>query len=633
MFFVNLFYGQQKLNLADKYFNEMAYVDAVKLYEEYAQNNSDLSIETIMNIADSYYFLNDTRNALIWYQKLYDIQGQSLPDLYVLRYTQSLRGNRDYDKANLITKEFLRKKSDNSEVKHFMNNQMRIDSLSKSEPQYKISILDINTPNSDFGATFYGNKLVYSSTKSVGDVNKKIYSWNQQPFLSMFVADRNLSDGSLINEQPFLNELASKYHDATITFSNDLKTFYYTTNTLKGNKLKNDRKGTNNFQIIKAQLDNDKMSKSESMFFNSLNYSVGHPSLSADGKLFFFVSDMPGGYGETDIYMAEVFPDGTMNSPVNLGPKINTIGREMFPFYKDGVLYFSSEGHYGYGGLDVFESNYFGKKFSEPKNLGEPINSNKDDFSFITDSESKYGYFSSNRAGGKGDDDIYFYRKKDPPCIQTVMGKVLNTKSKIAIEGASIKLYDLFNEFKFEVFTNDKGEFEMKIPCKGAYKLFATKPNYSSQEKEISTGEKNGEVITVDFNLGSLEDFVVKDNGNEKIDINPIFFNYDKWDITPQAATELDKVVFVMTSFPKVKIRIESHTDSRGKDLYNLKLSDNRAKSTQKYIISKGISSDRIESAVGFGETRLKNKCKNGVKCNEDEHFVNRRSDFIIVEK
>lgn len=633
MFFVTLFYGQQKLNLADKFFNEMAYVDAVKLYEEYAQNNSDLSIETITNIADSYYYLNDTRNALTWYQKLYDLQGQSLSDLYILRYTQSLRGARDYDKANSITKEFLRKKSDNSEIKHFMNNQIRLDSLSKSEPQYQISNLDVNTPNSDFGAAFYGNKLVYSSTKSVGDVNKKIYSWNQQPFLSMFVADRSLSNESLINEQPFLNELASKYHDATITFSKDLKTFYYTTNTLKGNKLKNDRKGTNNFQIIKAQLDNDKMSKSESMFFNSLNYSVGHPSLSSDGKLFFFVSDMPGGYGETDIYMAEVYPDGTMNSPVNLGPKINTIGREMFPFYNDGVLYFSSEGHYGFGGLDVFESKYVDKKFSEPKNLGEPINSNRDDFSFITDPEFKYGYFSSNRAGGKGDDDIYFFRKKEPACMQTVMGRVLNTKSKIAIEGVSVKLYDSFNEFKFEVISNDKGEYEMKVPCKGSYKLFATKPNYSSQEKEITLGDKNGEVVKIDFELGSLEDYVVKDNGNEKIDINPIFFNYDKWDITSQAATELDRVVFVMTSFPKVKIRIESHTDSRGKDLYNLKLSDNRAKSTQTYILSKGISPDRIESAVGFGETRLKNKCKNGVKCTEEEHFVNRRSDFIIIEK
>jgi outer membrane protein OmpA-like peptidoglycan-associated protein len=261
------------------------------------------------------------------------------------------------------------------------------------------------------------------------------------------------------------------------------------------------------------------------------------------------------------------------------------------------------------------------------------VNSNKDDFSFIMDPKGKYGYFSSNRDTGKGDDDIYYYTKKEAECNQTVTGKVINTKSKLAIDEVSIKVLDSFGDLKFEYFTDANGKFEFLLPCIGNYKLVASKPNFSTQEKEIKIGDKDGEIVTVDFELAKLDDYVVKDNGNEKIDINPIFFNYDKWDITPQAAVELDKVVYVMTNFPKVKIRIESHTDSRGKDLYNLKLSDNRAKSTQTYILSKGISADRIESAVGFGETRLRNKCKNGVKCSEEEHFVNRRSDFIVIEK
>ncbi|HKX87009.1 MAG TPA: OmpA family protein [Flavobacterium sp.] len=631
--FTSIFYGQQKLKTATEMFNEMSYVEASKLYEDYVEKNSDLSTETITNIADTYYNLNDMRKALAWYQKLYDIQGQSLPDLYMLRYTQALRGVRDYDKANAVTKEALRKKGDNAQIKYFTQNQRHLDSLAKKNPLFEIRNLNSNSPNSDFGATFYGNKLVYSSAKQGGTTDKKIYSWNEQPYLTMYVADRNSADGSLFNEQPFLSEIASKYHDATITFSNDLKTFYYTTNTLKGNRLKNDKKGTNNFQILKASIDNDKATKGEKLFFNSLDYSVGHPALSPDGKLLFFVSDMPGGYGETDIYVVEVFAGGTMNSPRNLGPKINTIGREMFPFYSDGKLYFSSEGHYGFGGLDIFESKHNGNDFSNPKNLGEPVNSNKDDFSFIMDPKGKYGYFSSNRDTGKGDDDIYYYTKKEAECNQTVTGKVINTKSKLAIDEVSIKVLDSFGDLKYEYFTDANGKFEFLLPCIGNYKLVASKPNFSTQEKEIKIGDKDGEIVTVDFELAKLDDYVVKDNGNEKIDINPIFFNYDKWDITPQAAVELDKVVYVMTNFPKVKIRIESHTDSRGKDLYNLKLSDNRAKSTQTYILSKGISADRIESAVGFGETRLRNKCKNGVKCSEEDHFVNRRSDFIVIEK
>lgn len=624
-------FGQQKLKAADKLFKSMSYVEAAKLYEAYLEKNTSPSIETITNVADTYYFINDMRKALPWYQKLYEIQGQNVSDLYLLRYTQSLRGVRDYDKANAIVKEHLKKKADNGQVKRFTNAQNHLDSLAKKESLYEIRNLEINTPNSDFGNTYFGNKLVFSSSNDAGAT--KLYSWNQQPFLSMYVAERNLSNGSLFNQKLFLDEVNSTYHDATITFASDLKTFYYTTNTLNKKKLKNDASGTNNFQIIKAWLENGKVTKTEKLFFNSLDYSVGHPALSPDGKWLFFVSDMPGGIGETDIYVCEVFEDGKLNSPVNLGPKINTVGREMFPYYSNGMLYFSSEGHYGFGGLDVFESKHNGKDFSNPKNLGEPINSNKDDFSYIIDSELKTGYFSSNRDMGKGDDDIYYFTKKSPECNQIVQGTVKNSKTQINIEGATVKVYDGFGDLVNEFVTTSDGKFEFVLPCNGSYKVDVSKPNHTSEKKEVATLDKNGDIIRLDFKLNNLEDFVVKDNGNEKIDINPIFFNYDKWDITPQAATELDKVVFVMNNFPNVTIRIESHTDSRGKDLYNLTLSDKRAKATQAYIISKGIAADRIESAVGFGESRLRNKCSNGVKCTEDEHFVNRRSDFIIVTK
>ncbi len=631
--FASIAFGQQKLKAADKMFKSMSYMEAAQLYEEYLEKNETPSTETITNIADTYYFINDMRKALPWYQKLYEIQGENMSDLYVLRYSQSMRGVRDYDKANSLVKEHLKRKAVNGQVKQFTNNLNHLDSLAKKESLYEIRNLEVNSPNSDFGTTYYGDKMIYSSSNEDGAT--KLYSWNQQPFLSLYVAEKNLSNGSLFNQKLFLDEVNSNYHDATLTFSSDLKTFYYTTNTLNKKKLKNDASGTNNFQIIKAWLEDGKVTKTEKLFFNSLDYSVGHPSLSADGKWLFFVSDMPGGLGETDIYVCEVFEDGKLNSPKNLGPKINSVGREMFPYYSNGVLYFSSEGHYGFGGLDVFESKFNGKDFSYPKNLGEPVNSNKDDFSYIIDSELKTGYFSSNREMGKGDDDIYYFTKKVPACNQIVNGTVKNSKTQINIEGATVKVFDEFGDVVNEFTTTADGKFEFELPCNGSYKVEAAKPNHTSEKKEIATLDKHGDIITLDFKLTSLDDLVVKDKvtGDEKVDINPIFFNYDKWDITSQAATELDKVVFVMNNFPKVKIRIESHTDSRGKDLYNLTLSDKRAKSTQAYILSKGITAERIESAVGFGETRLRNKCSNGVKCTEDEHFANRRSDFIIVDK
>lgn len=627
--------AQVKLKRANLLFKEMKYVEAAKTYEEYLANEPNPSTETVTNIADTYYFLENPRKALSWYQKLYELQGQTLSDQYFIRYTQCLRGVRDYDKANEITKETLRKKGDQKEIKHFMNQKKYNDSLASKPSLYTIRSVEVNSPKSDFGTTFFGNKLVYASSKDTTKFHEKLYAWNKQPFLELYVADRNITTGGLFNEQPFLPEIRSQYHDATVTFSPDLKTVYYTTNTLKGKRLEKDKSGINNFQILKGTLEDGKVIKKENMFFNSLEYSVGHPALSPDGKWLFFVSDMPGGYGETDIYVAEVFSDGNLNSPQNLGPTINTPGREMFPYYVKGKLYFSSDGHYGYGGLDVFESKHYGKlNFSEPKNLGEPINSNKDDFSYIIDPDFKYGYFSSNRETGKGDDDIYYFTKAKAPCDQLVSGKVVNSKSKLNLENAIVKVFDSFGDLRLETKTNTDGTYQVTIPCGLTYKFEASKPNFSTQEKQVmSAAENPTEIKDVDFELSGLEEFTVKDGKNEKIDINPIFFEYDKWDITPQAIVELDKVVYVMNTFPKIKIRIESHTDSRGKDNYNLVLSDRRAKSTQMYILSKGIEASRIESAIGYGEKYLKNRCSNGVKCSEEEHFVNRRSDFIITEK
>ncbi len=636
MFCLTISYAQQKLKNADKLFKEMQYVDAAKTYEEYLENEPNPSIEAVTHIADTYYFLDNPRKALTWYQKLYELQGQTLTDTYFIRYTQSLRGVRDYDKANEITKEFLRKKGDEKQISHFMLQRRYNDSLASKPSLFKIKPVAVNSPKADFGTTFYGNQLVYASSKDTTKYREKLYSWNQQPFLELYVADRNISTGELFNELPFLPEIRSQYHDATVTFTPDLKTVYYTTNILKkNNKLLNDKGGINNFQILKATIEEGKTTKPEKLFFNSTDYSVGHPALSPDGKWLFFVSDMPGGYGETDIYVVEVFADGNFNSPQNLGPTINTAGREMFPFYLNGNLYFSSDGHYGYGGLDILESKHSGKlNFSEPKNIGEPVNSNKDDFSYIIDPELKYGYFSSNRETGKGDDDIYYFTKDKAPCDQIVSGKVINSKLKSGLEDATVKVFDSFGDYITEVTTVADGKYQVTVPCDRNYRFVASKPNYTSQEKAVMTGGKNQDQIKdIDFELSNFEDFTIKEGKNEKIDINPIFFEYDKWNITPQAIVELDKVVYVMNAFPNVKIRIESHTDSRGKDAYNMILSDNRAKSTQTYILSKGIDPSRIESAIGYGEKRLKNKCSNGVKCSEEEHFKNRRSDFIITQK
>lgn len=627
----------QKTNLkkADALFRNYSYTDASKAYEEILQNVKSPSAQTLKNAADSYYFISDARNALKWYRKLYEAQGNNLTDIYYLRYIQSMKAVMDYEEADRVTKEYLDKKGDQKEINRYVAQKKQLDSLAKAKPLYQIKNLDINTSKSDFGTTFFQEKIVFTSARDTTKFSEKLYTWNNQPFLNLYVSERNPADGSLFNESLFLPNVMSKYHEATATFDASGKTIYYTTNILKKNKLVVDGNKINNFQIVRGSVVDNKLENPQNVFFNSEDYSVGHPCLSDDGQWLFFASDMPGGFGETDLYVVKIADDGTMSTPLNLGPKINTIGNDLFPYYRNGMLYFSSDGHYGLGDLDVYESKFFADgTFSTPRNLGAPINSNKDDFTYIVDKSDSYGYVSSNRTGGKGDDDIYSFVKGKPVCSQSISGMAIDRKSKLPLPDVTIMAYNFFKEVLGEAKTNYEGKYAIVVPCNKVVKMIAAKQNYSSDDKTVETTKENeGEIPNVNFELSNYDDLVVKKKGVEKVDVNPIYFDYDKYDITPLAIEELAKVVFIMQKFPNIRIKIESHTDSRGKDTYNLKLSDNRAKSTRDYIISQGIDASRIESAIGYGESRLINKCKNGVKCTEEEHLLNRRSDFIIIQK
>ena len=636
LLYISSGFAQQKLKKADRLFADYAYVDAAKAYEEYLEENTNPGTQTIMNIADTYYHIHNYKKALKWYAKLNTTLGDGMDDLYFNRYIQTLRAQKDYKKADELFKKRLELKGNKKLIDRFISQKKFLDSLNALPSLYTIRNLQSNSDKSDFGATFYGSQVVFSSSRDTTRYGEKVYTWNNQPFLELYVADRNSRDGSFFNEQKFMESEQIRYHNATIAFMPDLKSAYYAANHVKPNeKLITDKKGTGYFEIIQGTIEDNNFSKTQKLSINSKDYSVGHPAVSSDGKWLFFVSDMPGGYGETDIYVSQIFEDGSVGDPKNLGDKINTSGREMFPFINDSILYFASDGHYGLGGLDVFESRLVKEnEFSEPKNLGIPINSNRDDFSYIIDKEKTYGYFSSNREGGKGDDDIYYFTKQEPVCRQLVSGKVINHKYQIPINEADIKVYDEFGDVLSSVKTKEDGTYIIEVSCNSKIKIEASKPNHTTADKELQISKKpNAETKDVNFELDNYEDLVRKEGDIEKVDINPIYFDFDKYDITPQAVTELDKVVYVMQKFPGVVIKIESHTDSRGKDEYNIILSENRAKATYGYIVSKGIDPDRIESVKGYGETMLTNKCSNGVKCTEEEHQQNRRSDFIVVKK
>ena len=325
-------FAQTNLKKADALFRNYAYVDASKAYEEILQNIKSPTAQTLKNAADSYYFISDARNALKWYKKLYEVQGNNLTDIYYLRYIQSLKGVMDYDEADKMTKEYLSKKGDQNEINKYVAQKKQMDSLSRAKSLYTIKNLDINTSKSDFGATFFQDRIVFTSARDTTKFSEKLYTWNNQPFLNLYVSERNPADGSLFNETVFLPNVMTKYHEATASFDSGGKTIYYSTNIVKKNKLVIDETKTNNFQIVKGDIVNNKLENPQKVFFDSDDYSVGHPSLSEDGQWLFFASDMPGGYGETDLYYVKIAADGTMSSPVNLGQRLIQLEMIFFRF-------------------------------------------------------------------------------------------------------------------------------------------------------------------------------------------------------------------------------------------------------------------------------------------------------------
>jgi outer membrane protein OmpA-like peptidoglycan-associated protein/tetratricopeptide (TPR) repeat protein len=628
--------GQPVLKRADRLYDAMAYTEAAAEYEKYLSGKENPDTNVLLRAAEAHYHIGNTAKALSYFDKAFSRQAVVFKPEMFLHYIDVLRVQGNYTKADqLLWKEY----TDNNRadvLQKLISQKVYLDSLNKTEPKFKVTNLDSNTAVADFGTVFYKDKVVYASAKDSLRDGAKTYAWNEQPYLELYVASRN-ADGSFKDEKKFLKNAQTGYHNAAVAFSPINKIMFVSVNNVgKKDKLKNSKDGSNTIQLVYGKVEGETLINKKPAPFNSPDYNVGQPAVSTDGNWLLFVSDMPGGYGGTDIYRAPIFNDGRIGKPINMGETINTKGDEMFPFATADALYFSSNGHYGLGGLDVFvsrmEADWFthpenttGETFTMPKNLGMPINSNRDDFGYILSDDGKYGYLSSNRAGGKGDDDIYYF-EKDDKCGRVIAGTVTNPKSGQPVEGVEIKAQA--DGITYQDISKADGSYSITIPCNAEVTVLeATKPGYVTGKMPLDSKSR------ADLDLIAYKDLVKQRGDIELIDINPIYFDFDQYYITPQAAAELDKVVFVMESFPEVIIKIESHTDSRGKDDYNLRLSDDRAKSTYSYIVSKGIDLKRIESVHGYGETRLLNKCSNGVECTEEEHQLNRRSDFIIVKK
>ncbi len=525
--------------------------------------------------------------------------------------------------------------------------------------RYSIKHLnECNDELSNFGTTFYGDsQMIYSSPTKLNKTIRNIWDPNQQPFLELYLADI-AEDGELVNRIKINSSVNTKYHESNVAFTNDMKTVYFSRDKYYKKSLSKDKEGVTHIAMYKADVISPGVWENiEEMPFNSSEYCVGHPTLSTDNKTLYFSSELR---GSDDIYRIAIKDDGTYGEPINLGSKVNTKGSERFPFMgEDNMLYFSSDKEGGYGDLDIYVVRLDGT--SEAINLGESINSIRDDFSFTKKKGANYGYFTSKRDSGKGDDDIYYFKELvGVPCNQIVKGIVTNKKTGRRIPGALVVIYDSSNKIIDEQIVDGTARFSFEIDCTSTYKVEASKEGFSLDSKEVVSSPDLD--LILDLNLGSDAALVSNlpqqsqgvssnpaqgagsnpvraftnfetsnDNCQEALNnINTIYFDLNKSYIRPDAAYELDKVVDIMKRCKNVVVEIGSHTDSRASYKYNRSLSQRRAISTMRYIRMKGISDLRI-SAKGYGETQLLNRCSDGVKCTEEEHQKNRRTEFRIT--
>jgi outer membrane protein OmpA-like peptidoglycan-associated protein len=696
-------YGQTSLSRrANNYYENLAYSKAAELYEKLYVENSN-NPEYIQKLAYSYNKMLNYKKALYYFNLLVKTEICQPSDYY--DYAQLLLNTGKVIESKDWLIKYLAKTPNDVKA------QKQLDDIEKGNyskllgANIAIKNLDGNTRFIDMCATFYKNQVVYSSARDSFAVVKTIYDWNNQPFLDLYISKPGAEPADN-DEKSVFKLVNSKFHEGPVCFTSDFNTMYFTRNNYIKGHLFSMPEGVNNLKIFISDLAGNEWGRSREFPFNSNQYSVGHPALSPDNKTLYFVSDMPGGYGETDIYKSE-WVNGNWGKPVNLGPTINTSGKEMFPYVdKSGVLYFSSNGHSGYGGLDIYAAEQISTGEYKIINLGTPLNSSYDDFGLVFDTDKLSGYFTSNRPGGKGDDDNYSFK------ISKIELRV-NTLEKITsriLPGSKVSLTNSKGIVQDTQIADKNGAVSFSVGLGENYKILAEKDNFNPEQKTITIKgslfdyvqnedlylRQNASYLTievidketgliipnalVDVSQGKYSEADFEDNnGIVKLKLNAetdysffvsaegyfektekfsskgkeigdytmtveldkisagkqfvledLYYDLNKYNIRPDAALVLDKLVKILADNPSVRIEIGSHTDSRSPAQYNMWLSQKRSESVVDYLVSKGIDRSRLVPK-GYGESQLINKCADGVPCSEMEHQANRRTVIEIL--
>lgn len=723
-----------RLKYADKMYESMNYYHAANGYEDVLERGVD-SAQIGERMAMSYDYSGNTDKAVEWYNYMEKHGGLSKEG--ELRSALLRRKQEDYEGSISRLKMYEQKYGPADVTSEMISRQSEMHKLKQEKQNFDlIETNAVNSTKSEMGVNYLTeDKLFIASNKRGSMVPSRQHGMTGEYFYNLYLADAE-PDGTIGKELTMLKgKVNTKYHDGPAVYDSLNGIIYFTRDNFMGGKRGMDDDRVTHLKVYRGQLDGKKVKNVEELPFNSDDYSCGHPSISADGKTLYFASDMPGGIGGSDLYKVEVKQDGGFGKPQNLGTTVNTAMNELFPYIHptEDLLFFSSEGHNGLGGLDVFAGKMSKSgTVKSIQNLGVPVNSPGDDFSFVNNAAQTKGYFASDRIGGEGSDDIYAFMQREPiKSVPSVNGVVKDLLTGTEVEGALVELKDKNGKTIDKVYTGPDGTYEMELDkLTDDFTLVASKDDYITAKQELdykegndyevdlnlekgkdmdyyalgkvvesgtgipldnvqvkainaNSGEQIALVQTKDGNwrtpvieefrkgddvqidvkfdksgyrpetksvrvtLGTSEEIVI--NGGLPVEMSkegstadgdfvvlPIYFDFDRSNIRADAAVILDKLVKLMKEHPNMEIEFSSHTDSRGNDAYNMKLSERRAQSVMRYIVSKGIAKARIQGK-GYGETQPNVSDTEIKNAPEEEreamHQKNRRSEFKVRSK
>ncbi len=620
-------FGQEDLSKADILYLEYAYQDAIQEYKK-EMLTTPLSSMQFTHLAASYFKTGDYERAADTFFDVYKSQYEMSPNHFNMML-QAMTRTSDLDRVNAL----LDTNVSSFPVEVMENAELNYQLLSSTDTiarRFRTFNIESNSPEADFSPSFYGEKLLFTSSRPTED--KSIYLPSGESFLNIYIG-RLSDDGGIMNPNPFTGIPQTQFHQATPFYSENLDKVFYILSNANEDGLIFDENGKNALAIgsVNTRGDFDYMLRDHSTSFH-------YPFYDASSQRLYFAAALGNSYGGTDIYYVATNNGVIMSSPVNLGPRINSPGNEIAPYIFDGSLYFASDIFYGLGGMDIYKSEIQDDDlFTIPINLGMGINSDADDFGLIIkkhEDEELIGYFASNRDGGKGGDDIYGFKVKElpGPKILLLKGNVVNPVTGKTVPKVTLKLIDKAQIVIKEISTDEDGNFRVEVPWQDGLNIVAQKSRHSQFSLNLNQEQlKELQQQELSIEMSNIEDLVVETENERVVKLDKFFFARGSANITSEIEQELDKVVEIVSQFPQLQLRIESHTDSRGGSSTNFRISQSRADAIKRYLQENGVSSSNILFTVGYGEDKIINQCKNGVYCLDFLHRQNERQLIVIL--